>query len=345
VFRITAKLTRDQPVYDWGDDMTWRSLLLAVVVLMAALGQSVVPSQAQSQAWPQRTVKFIIPLGPGSGIDTAARLLTNRLSERWGKPVVIENRPGGDGFVAIGAFVGARDDHTLLFSPSSAFIAHPFLYEKLPYDPQDLVPIVRVSSTLVGVGVPASLKVGSLAELVALVRAEPGKLNWAGITGAMDLRFAGFLNSAGLNINKIPYRDGVQALNDLAEGRIQVYLTALSIIRPQIEAGKVKLIVIANHERAPYAPDIPTAIEAGYPNLTFDGLIGLFGLPDMTQELRDRIAVDVQAVTSDPAIVTRLEANGQLVRPGNSSEFAAAIDMQRSQITAAANSLGIRSNR
>ena len=246
---------------------------------------------------------------------------------------------------SIGAFVGARDDHTLLFSPSSAFIAHPFLYEKLPYDPRDLVPIVRVSSTLVGVGVPASLKVGSLAELVASARAEPGKLNWAGITGAMDLRFAGFLNSAGLNINKIPYRDGVQALNDLAEGRIQVYLTALSIIRPQIEAGKVRLIVIANRERAPHAPDIPTAIEAGYPNLTFDGLIGLFGLPETTEELRNRIAADVQAVASDPAVVTRLEANGQLVRPGNSSEFAAAIDVQRSQIAAAANSLGIRPDR
>jgi tripartite-type tricarboxylate transporter receptor subunit TctC len=327
--------------------MTRRSLPLAVVAVMAALSQSVLPSQAQPQAqdWPQRTVKLIIPLGPGSGIDTAARLLTNRLSERWGKPVVIENRPGGDGFVAITAFVGARDDHTLLFSPSSAFIAHPFLYEKLPYDPRELVPIVRVSSTLVGVGVPASLKVGSLGELVALVRAEPGKLNWAGITGAMDLSFTGFLNSAGLNINKIPYRDGVQALNDLAEGRIQVYLTALSIIRPQIEVGKVRLIVIANRERAPHAPDIPTAIEAGYPNMTFDGLIGLFGLPDMSQELRNRIAADVQAIASDPAIVTRLQANGQLVWPGNSSEFAAAIDQQRSQITAAASRLGIKPNR
>ncbi|MEA3024874.1 MAG: hypothetical protein QOF91_159 [Alphaproteobacteria bacterium] len=327
--------------------MTLRLLLLGVVALVAALSQSMLPSQAQLQApaWPQRTVKFIVPLGPGSGVDTTARILANRLSTHWGKPVVIENRPGGDGFVAIGAFVGARDDHILLFSPTSAFTAHPFLYEKLPYDPRDLVPIARVSSTLAGVGVPASLKIGSLAELVALARAEPGKLNWAGITGALDLAFAGFLNSAGLNINKIPYRDGVQAVNDLAEGRIQVYLTALAIIRPHIEAGKVKLIAIANQERAPSAPDVQTAVEAGYPALTFDGLVGLFGSRDMTVELRDRIAADVQAVASEPAIVAQLEANNQLVRPGNSSAFAAAIDVQRSQIEAASRSLGIKPNR
>ncbi len=180
---------------------------------------------------------------------------------------------------------------------------------------------------------------------MALARAEPGRLNWAGITGALDLSFAGFLKSANLNVNKVPYRDGVQAVSDLGEGRIQVFLTALAIIRPQIEAGRVKLIVMANQERAPSAPDVQTAIEAGYPNLTFDGLVGLFGLRDVTEELHSRIAADVQAVASDPAVVKQLEANSQLVRPGNSKEFAAAIDVQRSQIATAADSLGIKANR
>ena len=316
--------------------MTLRSLLLSVVVLVAAVSQSA--RQAQAQTWSQRTVKFIVPLGPGSGVDTTARLLANQLSARWGKPVVVENRPGGDGFVAIGAFVAARDDHTFLFAPTSAFTAHPFLHDKLPYDPRDLVPIARVTSTLAGVGVSASLKIGSLAELVALARAEPGKLNWAGITGALDLGFAGILKSANLNVNKVPYRDGVQAVSDLGE-------TALAIIRPQIEAGRVKLIVMANQERAPSAPDVQTAIEAGYPNLTFDGLVGLFGLRAVTEDLHSRIAADVQAVASDPAVVKQLEANNQLVRPGNSRDFAAAIDVQRSQIATAADSLGIKSNR
>ncbi|MCX7313293.1 MAG: tripartite tricarboxylate transporter substrate binding protein [Hyphomicrobiales bacterium] len=325
--------------------MALRSWLLAAVAFLTALSQSVQPAQAQTQGWPQRTVKFIVPLGPGSGADMTARLLAGRLSESWGKPVVIENRPGGDGFVAINAFVGARDDHTLLFSPSSVFTAHPFLYEKLPYDPQDLVPLARVTSTLAGVGVPASLKIATLAEFVALARAEPGKLNWAGITGALDFVFAGFLHGAGLNVNKIPYRDGVQALSDLGEGRIHAFLTALAVIRPQIEAGKVKLISIANQERAPYAPDVQTAIEGGHPSLTFDGLVGLFGSRDMSEELRNRIAADVLAVASDPVVVKQLEANSQLVRPANSSVFAAAIDVQRSQIDSAAKSLGSKPNR
>ena len=102
---------------------------------------------------------------------------------------------------------------------------------------------------------------------------------------------------------------------------------------------------MANQERAPSAPDVQTAIEAGYPNLTFDGLVGLFGLRDVTEELHNRIAADVQAVASDPAVVKQLEANNQLVRPGNSRDFAAAIDVQRSQIATAADSLGVKANR
>jgi tripartite-type tricarboxylate transporter receptor subunit TctC len=90
---------------------------------------------AQGTNWPQRTVKFILPLGPGAGVDIGARLFAERLSTRWGKPVVVENRPGGDGMVAISAVLGANDDHTLLFTPTSSFIAHPYVHEKLPYDP------------------------------------------------------------------------------------------------------------------------------------------------------------------------------------------------------------------
>ena len=132
--------------------------LLAVLVLTAK------PSTAQT--WPQRTVKFIVTLGPGSGVDIGTRLLADRLSRRWGQPVVVENRPGGDGLVAIGAFVGANDDHVLLAAPSGSFTAHPFMYKSLPYKPADLVPVARVSNTIVVVAAPASLEAKSLAEVV-----------------------------------------------------------------------------------------------------------------------------------------------------------------------------------
>ena len=107
-----------------------------------------------AQTWPQRPVKFIVTLGAGSGVDFGTRLLGDRLSKRWGQPVVIENRPGGDGIVAITAFVSAHDDHTLLFSPASTFTAHPFLHDRLPYEQSDLLPIARVSNTLVVIVTP-----------------------------------------------------------------------------------------------------------------------------------------------------------------------------------------------
>src|SRR5436309_3592779 len=188
--------------------------LLAPLMLSApaALGQS----------WPQRTVKFLLPLGPGSGVDIGARLLADRLSARWGQPVVVENRPGGDGIVAIGAFVAAHDDHVLLAAPTSSFTAHPYLHDTLPYKVSDLVPIVRISNTLIAIAVTASLPVNSFAELVAMARAQPGKLNWAGATGALDFSFAGFLKRAGLSMSRVPYRNLVEAANDLGEGRVQV---------------------------------------------------------------------------------------------------------------------------
>src|SRR5688572_24496363 len=144
---------------------TLAHLILCIVV-------STISVSAAAQSWPSRPVKLILPLGPGSGADIGARLFADRLSARWGKPVVVENRPGGDGIVAITAFLSSRDDHTLLFAPTSAFTAHPYLHDKLPYDPRDLLPIARVSNTIVAVAVNEAMKVASFGDLVALARAE-----------------------------------------------------------------------------------------------------------------------------------------------------------------------------
>jgi tripartite-type tricarboxylate transporter receptor subunit TctC len=268
--------------------------------------------------------------------------LADRLSKRWGQPVVVENRPGGDAIVAISAFVGAHDDHILLASPTSSFTAHPYLHDDLPYKPSDLLPIARVSNTLITIAVPKSLNVGSLAELVALVRAQPGKLNWAGVTGALDFLFAGFLNRAGLTMTKVPYRNPVEAANDLGEGRVQVYESALAIVRPQLQAGKIKLLAVTNSVRAPTEPDVPTVKEAGYPELTLDGLVGFFGPPGMPNELRERIAADVRAVAADPVIGARLADTGQILNVGGPAEFAAATEEQRAKIAAIAKDLGIK---
>jgi tripartite-type tricarboxylate transporter receptor subunit TctC len=313
------------------------SILAAALLLVSPLLSQ--PSAA-ADAWPSRPVRFIITLGPGSGVDIGARLFADKLSAKWGQPVVVENRPGGDGIVAITSFLGAHDDHTLLVSPVSAFTAHPYFHDKLPYDPKDLIPIARISKTVVAVSVPASLNVNSLKELEALAREKPGQLNWTTATGFTDFVFAGYLHTVGLKMAKVPYKNPAGAAADLASGVIQVYMPAYAIVRPQVEAGKVKVLAITNSERAPAIPDTPTAVEAGYPSLRFDGLVGLFGSPEIADAVRNKIADDIRAIAADPEIIKRLTATAQIVSPGNATEFAASIAEQREQVAAVAKLFG-----
>jgi tripartite-type tricarboxylate transporter receptor subunit TctC len=307
---------------------------LAVSVLLA--------SWAHAQAWPQRPVRFIVSLGPGSGADIAARLIADKLSAKWKQPVVVENRPGGDAVIAINAFIGAKDDHVLLYTPTSSFTAHPFLMAKMPYDPADLGPIARVSNTLVGLVVTPSLKIDSVKDLVAQIKAQPGKLNYATATGMTDVIFDGYFKSAGLNITRVPYRDVVGPITDVSEGRIQAYVGALAIVQPHVQSGRVKLIAITNSQRATTQKDTPTIAEAGFPALTFDGLIGLFGPRNMPAAVRDRIAADIKEAVSDPAITARLTATGQVVSPGTGADFKKSMDEQSAKLGAIVKQLGIK---
>ena len=173
--------------------------------------------------------------------------------------MIIENRPGGDGIVAINAFVAAHDDHVLLFAPTSSFTAHPFLHDHLPYKPSDLVPIVRVSNTIVTISVPAALGVNSLDQLVALARcrawqAELGRRNRRARLLVRRLAEARRLGHHQSRRTSNP----VDAANDLAEGRVQVYESALAIVRPQLQSGKIKLLAVTNSVPAPTEPDLPT---------------------------------------------------------------------------------------
>jgi tripartite-type tricarboxylate transporter receptor subunit TctC len=261
--------------------------LTCTFMLAALLATLFAAAPVAAQSWPTRPVKFILTLGPGSGADIGARLLADRLTKKWDQPIVIENRPGGDGISAINAFVSAQDDHILLFAPSSSFIGHPYQHDNLPYKPDDLAPIARVSNTVIGISVPMDLPAKTLRDVVELASTKPGQLNWAGLTGALDIMFEGWLKSIGVDIKKVPYRNPVEAVNDLAAGRVQVYESAYAIARPQIQAGKIKVVAVTNTARASAIPDVPTVAEAGYPALTMDGLVGLFGPPTMPRDLRE----------------------------------------------------------
>ena len=315
--------------------------LLAISAVLTVLASSVL-AQQPAASWPQRSVRFLVSLGPGSGADIGARLFADRLPGRWNHPVVVENRPGGDAVVAITAFIGARDDHTLLYTPTSSYTAHPFQHDKMPYDPRELSPVARISNTLVALVVPASLNVNTVADFITMVRQQPGKLNYSTATGMTDVIYDGYFKSAGLSITRVPYRDVVAPLTDLGEGRIQAYVGALAIVQPHIQAGRVKLLALTNAQRPAAGPSAPTVAEAGFPAMTFDGLIGLFGPRDMSGAVRDRIAADIRAVASDPVILARLTATGQVAAPGTAAEFAASIEEQRGKLAAVAQQLGIK---
>jgi len=310
--------------------------------LFAALLATATPSSAQAPAWPTRLVRFIIPLGPGSGVDITARLLADKLSPKWGQPVVVENRPGGDAIVAITAVIGAHDDHVLLFAPASTFTAHPYLHDKLPYDINDLAPIARATNTLIALGVPTLLGAGSVKELITKIKATPGKLNYASVTGANDLLFESFLKTENLQMAKVPYKDPVTAINDLSEGRIHAFVGAYAIMRPRILAGKVKAIALTNREHAAALPDIPTAAEAGFKSLEMDGLVGLLGPRDMPLPVREHIAADIREALADPQVVAKLTTTGQVINPGSPAEFAAALADQQATVAAIGKVLGIK---
>jgi tripartite-type tricarboxylate transporter receptor subunit TctC len=313
------------------------------LVLLSALGVLVLPAApAAAQTWPQRTVKFIIPFGPGAGADIGARLVAERLQARWGKPVVIENRPGADGLVAVQAFVSANDDHTLLFAATGSFTVHPYQYEKLPYTPADLLPIARVSNTILATGVPTSSKIDTLKQFVERARAEPGKFNAAVVPGITEFTFDYFVKTEGLKLTKIPYRDIVQAATDVGEDRIQIMSASYAILQPQTEAGRIKVVAVNGRDRVPTLPAIPTAIEAGFPSLEQEGLVGLLGPQGMSLELRERIGADVVAVVQDPTLKVRLAQTAQVANPGGPAEFGAAIDKQRELIGKIAQGLGIK---
>ncbi len=228
-----------------------------------------------TKSWPQRTVHVIVPLPPGSNTDLAARQFAEKLSQRWHQPVIIENRQGADGIPAVSGFVSARDDHTLLCSFAGIITINPLIYEKLPYDPvSDLVPIASIADNFVGIAVSQALKVKSLDEFVELARSQPRKLNWAASPGVPLYAFAALQNSTGIEMVQVAYRDFNSALPDVGEGRIQAVATGLFLLLPQVQAGKIRFLMLNSRQRSPQAPEVPTASEAGYPELTFDSVAG-----------------------------------------------------------------------
>jgi tripartite-type tricarboxylate transporter receptor subunit TctC len=306
--------------------------LIATVVVALTMGA---PAHSQTTAtWPQKTVRFIVPLPPGSGMDLSARLVAERLTERWGQAVVVENRQGADGIPAVTAFLSARDNHTFLFSFAGVVTFNHLLHERLPYDPKELVPIAPVIDNFLGVSASATLKVNTLAELVTAAKAQPGKLNYAATPGLPVYVLIALQRYAGIEMANVPYRDFAPAYQDLTTGRLHVAGTGVPTLVPHHQAGNAKLLFVTNRERSPQASDVPTAAEAGYPDLTFEGVSGLYGWRDMPADIRQRVVADVAAIVTDPAFRARVVGVGTAPRTGTPEQFAAAVEEQKAKVAA-----------
>jgi tripartite-type tricarboxylate transporter receptor subunit TctC len=283
--------------------------------------------------WPTRTVKIIVPFSAGSTNDISARLYADGLSKRWGKPAVVENKAGADAIVGGGAFANARDDHTLLFGTASMITVNPLLQEALPYDPsRDMIPISSAASSIFVVAVHDHLPARSLQELAQLVRSKPGQLLWSSGPSLPHFVFAAMLKRNLLKAVYVPYRDGTSQQADFGEGRVHILSQALQGVKSPVDAGNARILAVMSPKREPALPDVPTVAEAGFPEMEMEGLLGLFGWRDMPQALRDRISADMQAISGDPSVRSRIEAAGQHVLGSSPAGFAAAIERQRMRI-------------
>jgi len=304
--------------------MRTTKLTLAVLTTLA-LSMTASAGHAHSwptQTWPTQVVKIITPFPPGSGGDITARPFAEKLAKRWGKPVIVENRPGADGIIAVTAVLNSSDGHTLLYTNGGPLTSNLLSHAgNLPYNSDDLLPVAAAAAAYVAIGVPASLATNSLPEFVAQARLKEGQFNWSGTPGSLDYLVPGFLKRAGIDIPRVPYREVSLAMQDLSQDRLQLYVAALATQLPMAQSGKIKIIALTNSQRSPSLPDVPTAREAGFPELEYEAFLGFFAPRGMPAALRERISADLRAIGAEEDLASRFDAIGMRVRVTSPAEL------------------------
>jgi tripartite-type tricarboxylate transporter receptor subunit TctC len=312
-------------------------------VATVALVLNLVCADAVHAGWPEHTVKLIVTFPPGSANDAAARIFADGLSRKWGRPVVVEDRPGAEGTIGAAAFVSSRDDHTLLYTVAGTVTVAPLLIDHLTYDvDRDLVPVAGTTAIVLTLAVSNDLQVRSIPGLIDRVRSNPGRYAWAAGPSLPRYTFAAFLKRNGLLMNFVSYRDASQPQADLGEGRIQVLVTSMTASSSPVQTGKAHFLAVLNPNRAAALPDLPTARELGHPELEIDGLAGIFAGPAIATELRHRIAADVAAICQEPEARRKLEAAGHNVLGGTAAELEAGIARQRAWLNDVSGIIDVR---
>lgn len=297
-------------------------LLLALLVV--AFGASAVAAEESSEnRFPDRAIRIIVPTSPGGAIDTTARIIGEKLQARWGKPVVIENRPGAS--MQVGAEAVAKappDGYTLLVAHDGTMAINPLVYPNLPYDPQkDFVPLGLVISIPEAVMVNAGVQVHSIAELIALARKEPGQLTHATGGSATLLSLELFKAMAGVDIRIIPYRGGAPATTAAIAGETSMVIADLTTAAAALHSDRIRPLAVTSIARSKLYPDLGTVAELGVPGYEVNTWMGVFAPAGTPKEVAAALEAAIRDALAMPEVRARFEATGAVVRGGSAQEM------------------------
>jgi tripartite-type tricarboxylate transporter receptor subunit TctC len=290
-----------------------------------ALGWAV-SGGAIAQTWPDRPLKFVVAAPAGSSIDVLARIIGDRLKDRIGQPIIVDNRPAAGGTAATD-FVAKSppDGYTMVMSFNGPLAFGPHLYSKLPYDPQqDLAPFIITSSQPNVLVVTAALPANSVKELVAYAKANPGKLNFASVGNGSSSHLTMELlkTTAGIDIVHVPFNGSPPAVTATVQGETQMLFAVMQPLQAQIQAGRLRALAVTTGTRFALLPDLPTVAEAGFPGfeaLAWNGVLVPIATP---RPVVQRLNTEINAILKDPAVKSTLNAQGFELIGGTPEDFA-----------------------
>jgi tripartite-type tricarboxylate transporter receptor subunit TctC len=293
-------------------DVTLRLGPACLALLLALL--TTVTAQAQTPAWPQRPVRVLVPFAAGGNIDVIARLTCQRMSEVFGQQFVIENRVGGNGTIAGESVARASPDGYTLFWAGPAVVSIFPAITKAAYDPvKDFKPISVIGVNPQVLVVNAKLRIRSVADFIAYVKAQPPGLPYAGGGGPgslSNLLMALFLKRAGLEMTSVSYRGTAPAMTDLVAGHIPTMFVPLSEALPQAQAGNIRMLGVSGEKRARQAPDVPTIAESGFPGFRGESWNGVLAPAATPDAIVNRISAEFARAAKEPKFVERLDQEG-----------------------------------
>ena len=298
-----------------------RSVTFALAAL--ALG---ITGLAQADNYPSRPLTLVVPFPPGGAADTIGRYYAEQLSASLGQPVVVDNKPGAGTAIAAEAVAKARPDgYTLSLATAGQLAILPNLQKDLRYDPvKDFVPVAVVASVPNVVAVQASSKIDSLPALIAEAKARPGALSYSSCGNGTLCHLSGELlkHLSGTDLLHVPYKGSAPAVTGLLGGEVDVAVDTLTVLAPQIQAGKLKGLVLSSAERSPLLPGVPSATEAGLPGFVASGWFGI-GLPKgAAPELVEKLSGAIGVIARSPQTAERFAQNGISVEQGTPAGFA-----------------------